>query len=91
MVLEGEVTCLRSQAGREGRGSQTPTSVDHYLGICGFLHRGAYVVVVYEEVCCSRVSPQAQQDQGTERFLRSGALEHVQYLAALTVSVWASS
>lgn len=35
--------------GKEGRGSQTPTSVDHYLGICAFHHRCAYVVVVSEE------------------------------------------
>lgn len=52
-------------AGREGRGSQTPTSVDHYLGICESLHRCGYVMVLNEEACPSHLPPQAQQDQST--------------------------
>lgn len=77
--------------GREGRGSPTPTSADHYLGICGSLRRCGYVMAVSGEACPSHFSPQAQQDQGTESLLRSGALEHVQEPMALTVSVWTSS
>lgn len=69
--------------GREGRGSQTPTSVDHYLAICG------YVKVVNEEACPSHLPPRAQQDQSS--VLRSGALEYVQYLVAFTVSVWTNT
>lgn len=76
---------------REGGQRLTPTSVDYYLGICGFHHRCADVLVISEEACSSRLSPQAQQDQSTKSLLRTGDLECVQYLVALTVSVRASS
>lgn len=69
--------------GREGRGSQTPGYLDPSAAV--------YVTVVNEEACPSCLSPQAQRGQSTGSLLRSGALEHVQYLTALKDSVWASS
>lgn len=87
MVLEGEGTCLRSQAGRAEAHKHLLQLITIWVSVDP---SAAVYVMVVNEACPSRLSPQAQRAQSTESLLRRGALEHVQYLAALTDSVWAS-